>query len=151
MDLDYQKPADHRVPAEHTVYSTLLKLLAAYFLVSSLTLPFMGRWWFGSIPPLALIQVPKIEPANQLRTDAVMPAMRRLGLSRGSFSPDYGLARPYALAIVYVIPFALAALVWLRTRPSRRFRGLTLAMLVLAVVDYATTLIFADSRSLTIY
>ena len=151
MDLDYQNPAARPAPAEHTVYSTLLKLLAAYFVISSLTVPFIGEWWLGSIPPLALIQVPKIEPAHWLRTDAVMPANRRLGYSRGSFSPDYGTARPYALAIVYIVPFALAALVWLRTRPDRRFRPLILVTLVLAVADYVMTLIFADGRSLTIY
>ena len=151
MELDYQKPADLRVPAEHTVYSTLLRLLAAYFVISSLTLPFIGRWWLGSIPALALIQVPKIEPAAWLRADAVIPAIRHLGLSRGSYSPDYTLARPYALAIVYTVPFALAALVWLRTRPAHRFRWLIVVMLVLAAVDYAMTLIFAEGRSLTIY
>ena len=151
MELDYQKPADRRVPAEHTVYSTLLNLLAAYFVLSSLTLPFIGEWWLGSIPPFALIQVPKTEPADWLRTDAVMPAIRRLGVSRGSFSPDYTLARPYALAIVYVVPFAPAAVVWFRTRPARRFRRLILVVLVLGVVDYAMTLVFAESRSLTIY
>ena len=151
MDVDYDNPAARPAPAEHTVYATLLKLVAAYFLISSLTLPFIGHFWLGSIPPLALIQVPKIEPADWLRTVAVMPAIRRLGLSRGSISPDYGLARPYALAIVYAVPIALAAVVGFRTRPARRFRRLILAMLVLAVVDYAMTLVFAEGRSLTIY
>jgi hypothetical protein len=36
-----------------------------------------------------------------------MVAIQHLGLSRGSFSPDYILARPYALAIAYLIPLSI--------------------------------------------
>jgi hypothetical protein len=151
MELSYQTPPT-RASGERRVYAALLKVLIAYFLLSSVTLPFVPHLWLGELPVLALIQSPKLMPAHWLRTDVVMPAIRRLGLSRGSFSPDYSMAGPYALAITYLLPLAaLVAVVWLRTRIDRPFPRLTLLLLAVAALDCLLTLLLSDTRSLTIY
>ena len=82
-----------------------------------------------------------------------MEAITFLGFSQGSFSPDYILARPYALAIVYLIPMVIIGVIGLR-----RFqfvdgrRGFVMvAFFIAAAVDYLFTLIFTNGRSLTIY
>ncbi len=112
-----------------------------------------SRQFVGELPVLAVIQLPKIALASWLRTHAVMETITFLGFSRGSFSLDFILARPYALAIAYLIPMIVIGIVGLR-----RFRCgwerrsfLTLVFLVAAAVDYTFTLVFADGRSLTIY
>lgn len=121
--------------------------------LSCLTLPFMGRVWLGELPVLAVIQLPKILVAGWLRTHVVMEAITLLGLSQGSFSPDYILARPYALALAYMIPMAILGVIILRrcSFSDERLRFVAVAALVLAVLDYACTLTFADGRTLTIY
>jgi len=133
-------------------YRILLKGLIGYCLVCTLTIPFINALWLGEIPLLALVQLPKIEYANWLRSGLVMQAIRLLGLSSGSFSPDYILARPYGLAIAYLFPFAiLMAVLWMRTRLVKPYGWLTILLLVVAVIDFVATLVFADQRALTIY
>ena len=114
---------------------------------------FIGRVWLGELPVLAVIQLPKIAFADWLRTHVVMEAITFLDFSRGSFSPDYILARPYALAIAYLIPMVLIGIISLRRfRFVDERRGFpTVAFLVAAAVDYLFTLVFADGRLLTIY
>jgi hypothetical protein len=121
--------------------------------LSCLTLPFIGRVWLGELPVLAVIQLPKVALAGWLRTHVVMEAITFLGFSRGSFSPDYLLARPYALAMAYLIPMVVIGVISLRCfRFIDERRGfLTVAFLVAAAVDYVFTLLFADGRLLTIY
>lgn len=139
-------------PWEGRGYRFLLKSLIAYCVVCTLTIPFMNAIWSGEVPLLALVQLPKIEYAQWLRSGLVMQAIRWLGLSRGSFSPDYTLARPYGLAIAYLFPLAvLATVVWMRTRMAPPYRRLTIALLVVAAIDFAATLYFAHQRYLTIY
>lgn len=135
------------------LFTKVLQFFIGYFAVSCLTLPFIGRVWLGELPLLALIQLPKTGLANWVRKDVVMPALKFLGLSQGSFSPDYILARPYALAIVYLLPMIIIAVIGLRRSPSTpdRRRFLTIAFLIAATIDYLFTLFFADGRHLTIY
>lgn len=130
----------------------LLKALVAYFAVSTLTLPVLNALWLGELPVLALVQLPKTVLAGWLRTEVAMPALRAMGLSRGSFSPDYMLVRPYALAIAYLIPLGLVlAPLWIRTRLARSYRRWVWILLAAAMFDYCLTLLFASTRGLTIY
>jgi hypothetical protein len=55
MEISYHDPRLSLPRTEHHVYSVLLKLLIAYFLTCSLTIPFVNRLWLGEIPVLALI------------------------------------------------------------------------------------------------
>jgi hypothetical protein len=98
------------------------------------------------------VQLPKIEYADWLRSGLVMQAIRNLGLSRGSFSPDYILARPYGLAIAYLFPLTVfVAVVWMRTWMSKPYGRLTVMLLAVAAIDFVATLYFANQRYLTIY
>lgn len=130
----------------------MLRSLIVYCLLCTLTIPFINAIWLGEIPVLALIQLPKIEYADWLRSGHVMQAIRLLGLSSGSASPDRILARPYALAIAYLYPLAiLIAVLWMRTRMKQPYRRLTVLLLIAAAIDFAATLMFAHQRFLTIY
>ena len=131
----------------------VLWVMIGCFTVSCLTLPFVGRIWVGEIPVLSLLQFPKITLAGWLRTHLVMPAITFLGFSRGSFSPDFILARPFALAIVYLIPLIILGFIGLRNFRflDTRQRLVMALFLVVAIVDYVCTLVFADGRFLTIY
>jgi hypothetical protein len=139
-------------PTEGESYRIALKLLITYCVVSSLTIPFAGLLWLGEVPLLALVQLPKIGIAEWLRSGPVMGAIRSLGLSGGSFSPDYILARPYALALVYLLPLiGLAVVLRLREGRTGSLRPMTLALTGVAVLDYVLTLVFGSCRSFTIY
>jgi hypothetical protein len=151
VPLDYQPAASN--PRQRGRWGRLvLQLLWAYFLASIVTLPFIDSWWVGEIPMLALIQLPKTALAGWLRTDVVMPLIKSLGLSRGSFSPDYGMARPYAMVLAYAIVLGVALLALRMTRQitmsSRLWIWITLAA---AVIDCACTLWLARGPGLTIY
>lgn len=129
-----------------------MKSLCGYFIVSMVTLPFINTVWLGEVPLLALIQVPKITLAGWLRKQVVMEAIKLLGLSSGSFSPDYIMARPYGLGLAYMVPICVvaASIPW-QSKLARRHWRLAFIFLATAVADYFLTLVVADSRSLTIY
>jgi len=133
------------------VYRTLLKCLIIYCMVSTLTLPFLGDVWFGDVPVLALVQVPKVSLANWLRQDVVMELIKLFGFSRGSFSPDYMAARPYALAAAYLNPMLIVAAGACRPNASARNRKLALVLAGAALVDFVVTLALANTRRITIY
>jgi len=141
-----------RKPSEQRIYVVALKWLIGYYVISTITIPFMDNLWLGEIPLIALVQLPKITFAGWLRVEVVMKVMTQLGLSRGSFSPDYIMARPYGLAIAYLIPLlVLMPIVRYRTRMIRPYRLLTLLLVAVAMLDFIFTLIFADRRPFTIY
>lgn len=153
MNPSLQSQADNGIRAKTDIILNFHWFFIGWCALSCLTLPFIGRVWLGQVPILAVIQLPKIAIAGWLRTHVVMETITFLGFSRGSFSPDYILARPCALALAYLIPLAFIGVVSLR---RFRFRDeqlgfLAVALPVMAVIDYVCTLIFADGRSLTIY
>ena len=129
------------------------QLLLGWCLLSIVTLPFIPFLWLSELPVLVLIQLPKLTLANWLRLHVVMPAIKVFGYSSGNFSPDFILARPYALAIAYLI--ALVPLVaitgWHARKTGRRPGWLTFFLLVAILIDYLATLAFGHTRSLTIY
>ena len=151
MELDYHTAPKQRL-APGDFGTLVLQAVAAYFVASILTLPFLNAIWLGEVPLLALVQLPKVVLAGWLRTDVVMPAIGALGLSRGSFSPDYGMARPYALALAYLVVLGVlfGTLRITGRMPRARFRWACVTLLV-AAVDFAFTLWFADGPALTIY
>lgn len=153
MDLNSKSAPTPPVTAEGRVYLWVMRCFVAYFLASILTLPFKDAIWvFGELPLLPCLQVPKIPPANWLREHVVMVTIKKSGLSAGSFSPDYGMARPYALAIVYLIPLCLLlATVWVRTKLTRPYRRWMCATLVFALLDFWFTLRFAGGPGLSFY
>src|SRR3954468_21215999 len=102
MDLNYE-PARRKRPLIGDLVAGALRVLTAYFVVSIITLPFLDALWLGELPLPGIVQLPKTAFAGWLRTAVVMPALGPLGRSRGSFSPDYMTARPYALAIAYLV------------------------------------------------
>lgn len=137
----------------NSAFVSLLWCLIGYCIVSTLTLPLIGQVWLGDLPLLAIVQLPKIQVAGWLRTEVVMEAIKLIGVSKGAFSPDYIMARPYALAIAYLIPMLVVAGVsWPRFR-SYHPKGLlvVIGFFMTAVIDYMFTLLFAAGRVLTIY
>jgi hypothetical protein len=132
----------------------VIKILMVYYLVSIVTLPALNAIWIGELPLLAVIQLPKTEPAMLLRAHVVMPLIQDLGLSRGSYSPDLTLASPVAMAIVCLVPMLLllALSLWRRDFCRRHIR-LVAGVAVLAIVDFGWTLMFASARNggLSIY
>jgi hypothetical protein len=150
LPLDYQ-PTPEKRWLRGGWGALVLQLVTAYFFASILTLPFIDALWFGEVPVLALIQLPKIAPAGWLRSDVVMPAIRAMGLSRGSFSPDFILARPYGLAIAYVLILGVVFVVlWISGQMSRSSRWVWIT-LGAALIDFVFTLWFAGGPGLTIY
>ncbi len=124
----------------------------AYCVVSIVTLPFIGSVWLGEIPLLALIQLPKIGVASWLREHVVMEVIKMLGWSKGSFSPDYAMARPYGLGLAYSIPLMLVSLSLLPPGcSSGRHRRLTLIFFAALLVDGVFTYVFTDRRSFSLY
>jgi len=152
MNPDPRSELDSGGLARRGGFVRVLWFVIGYCTLSCLTLPFVGLFWLGELPVLALVQLPKIAVAGWLRTQVVMKAIMFLGFSRGSFSPDFILARPYALAITYLIPMIIIGFIGLRNfRPIDARRSfVTLAFLLAATADYVFT-IFADGRVLTIY
>src|SRR5687768_5447764 len=111
-------------------------------------LPFVGEWWIGELPLLALVQVPKLALAEWFLKEVVLEVIRWLGLAR-SASPDRILGRPYGLGLAYLWPLGtLVAVIWLRTGLSTYRLPLCILAFV-AVVDFVCTLVFAQGRSLT--
>jgi hypothetical protein len=153
MNSALQTQIDTDLPGKRNIFNGVLWTAIAYCCVSCLTLPFINAIWLGELPLLAVIQIPKILFAGWLRTGVVMKVIDVFGLSRGSFSPDYILARPYALAIAYLVPMIVIGIIALRRwKPADSRRGLLLAgFFVAAIVDYVCTLLFAEGRGLTIY
>ena len=152
-ELNYASPAiSEKRSREERVYLALLKCLIGYFLACSATVPFMNALWLGELPLLALPQVPKTSWANWLRVEAVIPAIRLLGLSKGSYSPDWSNAGPWALAIAYLtVPGLLICLVCVRMGMKGRYRKWIAILAAVALVDYVMTLTFARGPGLSIY
>lgn len=130
----------------------MLKLLAAYAVLSMATLPLKNEWWVGEMPMFVLPQTPKTQLASDVRRILIFDVVRPLGLSRGSFSPDWSLVRPYALAIVYVVPLA----VWLtmigrRTKFRPPHGWWALGVVVLAAADYCMTYVYSHGPGVSFY
>ena len=83
------RSGDENTKKRSSAWKIIFWCCIGYFLISALTLPFIGKVWFGEIPVLGLIQLPKVAVAKFFRKEVVMDLIRLLGFSSGSFSPDY--------------------------------------------------------------
>ena len=152
MKLGYQPAPTPGSTWTGDVYLLVLQACTAYVVVSVLTLPFLDKFWIAEVPLLALVQLPKTSVAGWLRTHVVMPTIQMLGFSRGSFSPDYVIARPYALAITYLVsPGIVIAIVWWRRRLKHPYRRWVIILLIVAALDFLFTLRFGAGPGLAIY
>lgn len=134
------------------VHLLALKAGLGYGVASMVTLPFVNAIWLGELPVLAVIQIPKLLLAGWLRVQLVMPAIKAFGYSKGSFSPDYLMARPYGLGLAYSIPLMLVALsLLIPACASRRHWRLALLFFAVLLADGLATYLLADRRSLSLY
>jgi hypothetical protein len=133
-----------------TILAMVLWGFVGYGIISCLTFPFIDRVWLGEIPLLALIQLPKIAVAGWLRSHVIIKLLPFLGFSQVGYSEDFFVARPYALAVVYLIPMLVIGTIVLRRR-DEKLRRAAIWFFVAGVVDYAFTLWFAKARYLTVY
>jgi hypothetical protein len=124
----------------------VLEGIAAYLALSIATLPFVGSLWSGEIPVLGLLQIPKIKVALWLRCDVVMPLIKAFGLSAGSYSPDYMMARPYGLLLAYLIPgMVLFGFIFAGGRRRGIVWRWSLIVVGLLVVDYFFVMFFGTN------
>jgi hypothetical protein len=72
MGLSLQPRSENGLRTRAGLFAGVLWFFIGYFTLTCLTLPFAGRVWWGEIPVLALIQIPKIAAAEWLRTHVVM-------------------------------------------------------------------------------
>ncbi len=91
-------------------------------------------------------------PANLIRSYYAADLAKMLGISKGSFSLNYIVARPYALLAVYLLPLsALISGYALFIKNKKEIGKYLIALLLLSVLDYFCTLHFAHTPGLTIY
>ena len=124
---------------------TLTRIACCYYALSALTMPFINKLWVGEVPLLAIIQLPKAVLKSGIQT-VLMSALSALGLSRGSFSPDYLATHMWALGLAMLIPtlLVIGAISLPRNLPNKR--RLILTVIAFALVDVVVTLV-ADSLS----
>jgi hypothetical protein len=154
MTANLQAQSDNGSRQNGGIFVAVLWFFAGYWALSCLAIPFVGRLWLGEIPVLAIIQMPMIVAAQWLRIHVVMEIIKFLGCSRGSFSPDYILARPYALALAYLLTVVIICGIGRYFRfhfTDERHRFVIAAFLVTAIADYLFILIFAAGPGFTIY
>jgi hypothetical protein len=90
--------------------------------------------------------------AHWLRKNVVMRAMTEFGYSSGSFSPDYGLAGPVALMLLYVVFLSLLFIIARAMRPWNKLENkLLIGVVALALIDFTVALTFGSTRRLTLY
>jgi hypothetical protein len=144
--------ADVNRKSQMNIFKKLSICLMTYFVISMVTIPFINLIWIGDGAILAGIQFPKIIPANSIRYYYSAGLAEKLNISKGSFSPDYGFSRPYALIIVYAFPLLALVLYYALFIKNRKGNGkYILVLLFLSVLDYFCTLYFSHTPSLTIY
>jgi len=130
----------------------LLKFSVFACLFSSATVPFVDTVWLGDLPFMAIFQLPKLGCARWMIAEVVMPGMKYFGVSSGMYSPDYISARPYALALVYLLPLAgVILLVRIRRGFIAPYRAWVWGLVLAAVVDFFLTMYFRAQPGLTIY
>ncbi len=138
---------------ESGIFLGFYRGMIAACLLSTATLPFIGKVWWGDVPVLAITQVPKVKVANMLREDVVMKVIRTQGWSSGSFSPDFTKARTLGLVLAYLPPvtvvFFLGWRRWQRAPCSGRM--LPWIFLGVSTLDFCATLRLTGGPGFTIY
>jgi hypothetical protein len=128
----------------------LVACAAIYYLLSALTLPIVNKLWFGELPLFGIVQLPK-SFLKSIVHDALMFVMNGVGLSRGSFSPDYIATHGLAMVVMTTAP-ALLLIVVLKLFRRLPHRGRLIAVVfVCATIDAVVTLWFDAVSSLKLY
>jgi len=121
-----------------------------YYAISAITLPFTNAVWFGEIPPLAILQIPKSFIKSVVQ-EFLLRAVHVLGLSHGSASPDYIATHGWAMVIMAAAPALLLVAVFAFLRRDRMRDRLIAAVLIFALIDAIVTLWFDSTSSLKLY
>jgi len=124
--------------------------MCIYYAISALTLPFADDVWFGEVPPLAIIQLPKSFLKSVVH-DVLMSCVSALGLSRGSFSPDFIATHGWAMGIMTTAPALLLVAVFLFMPRVLHRRKLIAAILICASIDTIVTLWFDSVSNFKLY
>jgi hypothetical protein len=125
-------------------------LVCAYYVISALTLPAANKIWLGEIPLLALVQIPKAFLKTMVHK-ALMHAMHGLGISYGSFSPDFGATHGWAMLIMLTLPALLFATVLMRARGLEHRNRWVGLVLLLAAIDGMVTIWFDSVSRLKLF
>lgn len=128
----------------------LVAIACWYYVTSATTLPLADFVWFEEIPPLAIIQLPKAVIKSVVH-DFLMAEVQRLGLSHGSFSPDYGMTHGWAMAIMLTVPALLLMTVLLLAPRVPHRRILIGILLSAAAFDAAVTWWFDSTFSFKLF
>lgn len=127
-----------------------MALAGWYYVTSATTLPFVNSFWSGEIAPLALVQLPKAV-IKSLVHDFLLSEVQRLGLSRGSASPDYIMTHGWAMGIMLAVPALLLTAVLLLA-PRVPYRRVLIGILLSAAAfDAAVTWWFDSTFSLKLF
>lgn len=122
--------------------------LCGYYLVSCLTLPFAKQVWFGEIPVLGLLQIPKAFLKSLLHS-SLMEAMKSFGWT-GS-SSDYFATHSIVMVVMLFLPTVVFLLLIWRL-PKLPFRPpITFAMLACSCLDAIVTIWFENTSSLKLF
>ncbi len=124
--------------------------LGTYYIISSLTLPFADDLWFGELPALAIVQLPKMYFFDAAR-EAIILLMRKWGLSSGSASPDLMAAGPWAMAVLFTVPATVVIGLTGLVRRISSMRWWILLLLATAAADAAVTIWFDRVSSLSLF
>ncbi len=137
----------------HTTRRWLVLLVigaCVYYGISAATLPFTNWVWFGEVPPLALLQLPKAILKDGVQT-VLLSLLPVLGLSRGSPSPDYIATHGPALLCAVAVPALLIiTLIGVLSRDCLRVKLLG-AVFGFATVDTFVTFWFDAVSNLKLY
>ncbi len=124
-----------------------MKSMTAYFLLSCATLPFLDSLWLGELPVFTVLQVPKVDWAIWLLNVILRKVMWPIGLSISEIT-----ARPYVLALTYLLPVGLlCAIVWRRTRMAAPYRFWASTVVVAAIFDFVMMRVYGGGPHVSIY
>ncbi|MCA9083559.1 MAG: hypothetical protein KDA81_05870 [Planctomycetaceae bacterium] len=146
----HAEPVTQRPEHRSGLCTWLSQMLCLYYVASAVTLPFANRIWFGEIPVLAVIQLPKTF-LKSLFQHAFLWFVRSTGLSQGSFSPDYMATHPWAMAAMSITPLIVLIILIRLTRPRPLHSRVIMYTVTLAAVDTAVTFWFDSTSALSLY
>ncbi len=135
------------LPKGHAI---LLSTVSFYYLVSTISLPFINVAWISDIPILGIVQLPKMFLKSILQ-GGLMSAMNYSGLSRGSYSPDYLDVHGWAMGMMMTAPaFLVSFFLLLRGQFSIRQKQIVV-LLVMTISDAVVTICIDQFSSLSVY
>ena len=145
--------ADENNRQTHAVrrWPSVIALFACiYYAGSALTLPFVNTIWLGEVPPLAVMQLPKSFLKSVVH-EILMSVVNVLGMSQGSFSPDYGATHNWAMGVMTAVPALLLSSMFMLLRHVSHRRRLIAMILICATIDAIVTFWFDNAFDLKLF